>query len=170
MLVFQLEIKKKQLKKPWKVIKNFDFNNIDKVINNLKRKKIHLSPWVENVFKNYKSKLTDADFPLKLYIIQVKDLDLKKPSKLEKIYKLLKKQGFELVPPEVSLIARIYYKEQKTGEWLRFATPFRSLVDSDGVPHLPKLGKALRKYFIETYWSYPKAIFHPHNKFVVRKK
>ena len=83
-------MKKRQLKKPWKVIKNFDFNNIDKIINNLKRKKIHLSPWVENVFKNYKSKLTDADFPLKLYIIQVKDLDLKKPSKLEKIYKLLK--------------------------------------------------------------------------------
>ena len=83
---------------------------------------------------------------------------------------VLKKHGYDLVPPEVSLIARDYYKEQKTGEWLRFATPFRSLVDTDGVPHLPKLGKALKKYFIETYWSYPKAIFHPHNKFVVRKK
>jgi len=44
-----------------------------------------------------------------------------------------------------------------------------SLIDSDGVPHLPKLGKALNRFFIETYWSYPKAIFHPHNKFVVMK-
>ena len=31
---------------------------------------------------------------------------------------------------------------------VRFATPFNSLIDSDGVPHLPKLGKALGKYFI----------------------
>ena len=30
--------------------------------------------------------------------------------------------------------------------------------------------KALNKLFIETYWSYPKAIFHPHNEFVVMKK
>ena len=44
------------------------------------------------------------------------------------------------------------------------------MIDSDGVPHLPKLGKALNKYFIETYWSYPHAIFHPHNEFVVCKK
>ena len=163
-------MKKKKLKKPWKVINTFDFKRIDKVIKNLKSKNIHLSPWIENVFKNYRSKLSNNDFPLKLYIIQVKDLDINKPARLDKIYRYLKNHGYELVPPEVSLIARNYYKEQKTGEWLRFATPFRSLVDTDGVPHLPKLGKALKKYFIETYWSYPKAIFHPHNKFVVRKK
>ena len=34
---------------------------------------------------------------------------------------------------------------------------------------MPKLGKALNKYFIETYWSYPDAVFHPHNEFVVEK-
>ena len=44
-----------------------------------------------------------------------------------------------------------------------------SMVDSDNVPHLPKLGKALNKMFIETYWAYPGAIFHPHNEFVVCK-
>ena len=44
-----------------------------------------------------------------------------------------------------------------------------SLIDSDGVPHLPKLGKALNSFFIETYWSYSRAIFHPHNEFVVMK-
>ena len=42
-----------------------------------------------------------------------------------------------------------------------------SMVDTDGVPHLPKIGKALGSYFVETYWSYPKAIFHPHNEFIV---
>ena len=24
-------------------------------------------------------------------------------------------------------------------------------------------------YFIETYWAYPNAIFHPHNEFIVCK-
>ena len=49
------------------------------------------------------------------------------------------------------------------------AVPLDSMIDSDGVPHLPKLGKGLGKLFIETYWSYPGAIFHPHNDFIVKK-
>ena len=53
---------------------------------------------------------------------------------------------------------------------MRIAVPFKSMIDSDGVPHLPKLGRALNKNFIETYWSYPKAVFHPHNDFLVLKK
>ena len=76
---------------------------------------------------------------------------------------------FLLVQPDVALRVRLYYKDQKKGEWLRFATPLDSMVDSDGVPHLPKLGSALNKLFIETYWSYKGAIFHPHNEFVVTK-
>ena len=44
-----------------------------------------------------------------------------------------------------------------------------SLVDIDGVPHLPKIGKALG-FFLETYWSYPDAIFHPKNEFIFVKK
>ena len=43
------------------------------------------------------------------------------------------------------------------------------MIDRDNVPHLPKLGKALNKLFIETYWSYKGAIFHPKNEFVVCK-
>ena len=74
-----------------------------------------------------------------------------------------------MVPPEIALAIRLQYDKQKTGEWLRFATPFDSMNDSDGMPHLPKLGRALNRYFIETYWSYPEAIFHPHNEFVVKK-
>ena len=60
--------------------------------------------------------------------------------------------------------------DQPKGEWLRIAVPFRSMIDSDNVPHLPKLGSALGKLFIETYWSYPKAIFHPKNEFIFRIK
>ena len=33
----------------------------------------------------------------------------------------------------------------------------------------PKTVKALNKLFIETYWSYKGAIFHPKNEFVVCK-
>ena len=73
------------------------------------------------------------------------------------------------MPPDVAFRSRLEYREQKKGEWLRFATPMNSLIDSDGVPHLPKLGNALNCLFIETYWSYSKAIFHPHNEFVVMK-
>ena len=60
--------------------------------------------------------------------------------------------------------------QKVNGEWLRFAVPFDSMIDSDGVPHLPKLGRALGMYFLETYWSYPDAVFHTHNEFVVQKK
>ena len=80
-----------------------------------------------------------------------------------------KDNGYHLVSPDVAIYSRLLYKNQKNGEWLRFATPMNSMIDSDGVPHLPKLGKALGYYFVETYWSYPKAIFHPHNEFVVMK-
>ena len=88
---------------------------------------------------------------------------------LAECIKDLKKNNFSLVSLDIALRTRVYYKEQKKGEWLRFATAHNSLIDRDGVPHLPKLGKALGKLFIETYWSYPKAIFHPQNEFVVMK-
>ena len=78
--------------------------------------------------------------------------------------------NFDLVSLDIALRARLQYKEQKRGEWLRFATPFKAMVDTDGVPHLPKLGKALGMNFIETYWSYPNAIFHPHNDFIMMVK
>ena len=74
--------------------------------------------------------------------------------------------NFKLVDPVVALVCRELYLEQPKGEWLRFATPFDSMIDTDGVPHLPKLGSALNLKFIETYWAYKKAIFHPHNEFV----
>ena len=86
------------------------------------------------------------------------------------IYKKAKKLGYDLVPPEIAIYTRLLYKNQKKGEWLRFATPMNSMVDVDGVPHLPKLGRALGYFFVETYWSYPKAIFHPHNEFVFKIK
>lgn len=153
----------------WKIIDDFNSDNIEGYLKELKLKKYVLSEWILDVFKNYKSKIKKNEFPITLYRIFVKDLNIHKPTTLKKIYKELIIKDYQLVQPELVLITRLKYNEQKTGEWLRFATPFNSLIDSDGVPHLPKLGKALNKFFIETYWSYPEAIFHPHNEFVVKK-
>lgn len=160
----------KQKQKVWKVIDYQNLKSIKDCLNKNKKSKIYISPWIEDIIENKKNKFTFDKKKVFLYRIKVKDLGFKKATNLKNIYKKIRQRKFELVTLDQALIARVLYKDQKTGEWLRFATPFNSMIDSDGVPHLPKLGKALNKYFIETYWSYPHAIFHPHNEFVVSKK
>ena len=154
----------------WKLIKPKNYKNIKQCIKELKKNDFHVSVWIEDICNNKKNKIKITNQRVKLYKIKVSNLGFKKPTTLEKIYKKFKKKKFLCVPPDIALRSRFFYNEQKTGEWLRFATPMKSMIDSDNVPHLPKLGKALGKYFIETYWSYPKAIFHPHNEFIVMKK
>ena len=158
------------MNKTWKTINPSNFKNINECIKFLKKKKIILSPWIENVFKSRKNKIVLTNKKICLVKIKVAALGFKRPVKLKDIYKRIKKKNLLLVPPDVALRARLQFKEQKSGNWLRFATPMNSLIDSDNVPHLVKLGKALNSYFIETYWSYPGAIFHPHNEFVFIKK
>lgn len=158
-----------KMKKVWKIINPNKYKSLSGCIRELKKKRIHLSPWIENLVLNKKNKISFPKKKIYLYRIKVKTLGFKKATQLKEIYKKFKKLNYELVTLDIAFLARLQYSEQKTGEWLRFATPFNSLIDSDGVPHLPKLGKALGKMFIETYWSYPKAIFHPHNEFVVMK-
>jgi len=157
------------MKKIWKTIKPSKRNSIKSEIIFLKKKGIILSPWIENIYFNKKNKIKLSKDEVNLYRIKVKNLGFKKVTTLQKIYKKILDNGYSLVEPDLALRARTYYKNQRKGEWLRFATPFNSMIDSDGIPHLPKLGRALNKYFIETYWSYKKAIFHPHNEFVVKK-
>ncbi|MDB2515079.1 hypothetical protein N9X11_01605 [Candidatus Pelagibacter bacterium] len=152
--------------KEWKIIKQIKLNNSVDLIKALKKKGFKTSPWIDDIFLNKNFKNKKIKLPMILYRVSLKDLGIKKPTELNKVYKISKKKGFKLVNPLFALICRELYLEQPTGEWLRFATPFNSMIDSDGVSHLPKLGKALNLYFIETYWSYPKAVFHPHNEFV----
>ena len=154
----------------WKKVKREKNLSIKKYMNLLKKKNVVLSPWIENIVNNKRNKIIISDNDYYLYRIYVRDLGFKKATTLKSIYKKIKEYNFELVPPDIAIRTRLIYLEQKKGEWLRFATPFKSMIDTDNVPHLPKLGSALGKYFIETYWSYPKAIFHPHNEFVVYKK
>lgn len=155
--------------KIWKTIEPTKLKTCKDIIKNLKKNNVNVSPWIENVFNLKKNKITITKKKVQLFRIKVKSLGFKKPTELKKIYKKIKDNGFKLVNPDIALRVRLKYKDQKTGEWLRFATSFNALIDSDGVPHLPKLGKALNTLFIETYWSYPKAIFHPHNEFIVMK-
>lgn len=158
---------KKVKKKIWIKIKKDRYKNIIDCLSSIRKKKVIMSPWIMNILNNKKNKIFFNKKNFNLYRIKVSELGFKRPTKLKYIYSSIIKNNFKLVTPDVALRARLVYLNQKKGEWLRFATPFNSMLDTDGVPHLPKLGRALGKYFIETYWSYPHAIFHPHNEFVV---
>jgi hypothetical protein len=153
----------------WKKINKIKYKNIDNCIKDFKKKYV-LSHWIFDIVKKIKKHKYDQTKKYEIHRIKVSELGFKKPIELKAIYKKLQFQGYDLVDPEIAIYLRCLYKNQPRGEWLRIAVPFNSMVDSDGVPHLPKLGSALGKLFIETYWSYPKAIFHPHNDFLVMKK
>jgi len=159
------------MKKTWIEIRKFKFSNLKNPgLNYLNKGKFKTSPWIYDIIKKYRYNLKNFKLPIKLVRIKVKDLGFKKPSELKKIYKRAKIEGLFLVPPAIAIYSRLLYTNQKTGEWIRYATPLNSMIDTDGVPHLPKLGKALGILFLETYWSYPKAIFHPKNEFIFLKK
>ena len=135
------------MKKPFLIIKKFKFYDLKKRgLHLLNKGKFKTSPWIDNIVKNERFNLKKFQTPIKLIIVRVKDLGFKKPTELKNIYKKALKKGYSLVPPEIAIYSRLVYTKQKTGEWIRFATPFYSMVDSDRVPHLPKLGKALNKY------------------------
>ena len=159
------------MRKTWLKINKYKFISLkDRGLKMLNSKNFKTSPWINNIVRKYKFTLKKKELPITLVKIKVKDLGFSKPTQLKKIYIKAKKKGFKLVSPEVAIYSRILFKKQKKGEWIRFATPLKSMIDTDGVPHLPKLGKALGFFFLETYWSYPKAIFHPKNEFIFRIK
>jgi hypothetical protein len=149
-------------------IKKFDFQNSKQLIKKIKKKFI-LSHWIINTIEKIELK-RNISLPIELVSINLKtDLKINSPEKLKDVYKKLKTKGYKLVAPEIAIYSSLYLKKQKPGIWLRFAVPLNSMVDDDGIPHLPKIGHGLNKRFIETYWSYKDAIFHPHNNFIFMK-
>jgi hypothetical protein len=161
--------KNNKIIKPWKIINKIPVRDTNACIKLLKKNKRFISPWIINIFKKKNYSYNKFKKPIILFRVKLSDFGFKTPTTLNKFYKKIDNK-YSLVHPAIALYVRDIYDEQKTGEWLRFATPMKSMIDTDGVPHLPKLGKALKSHFIETYWSYPKAIFHPHNEFIVQKK
>ena len=154
----------------WKVVEHIDYQTGNDCVKQLLKRGYRVSEWIQDIVSRRSQNIDPIETPIKLSRICVSSLGLDQPTTLAEIYQRLSDEGFELVPPEVAIYCRFLYDEQPTGEWLRFATPMNSMIDSDGVPHLLKLGKALGLYFIETYWSYEGAIFHPHNDFIVMLK
>ena len=154
----------------WKVIKESKFDNMHECVELLVKKNYVASHWIRDIAKRTKTDFKNIKFPVELIKVKVSELGVAKPTTLKNIYELFDQNNLMLIDPLIAINARFYYDEQKRGEWLRMAVPFDSMIDSDGVPHLPKLGQGLNLLFIETYWSYPSAIFHPHNDFVVQKK
>ena len=152
----------------WKKINTIKYNSIKDCVKDFKKKYI-LSDWIYDIVKKIKKHKFDKSKEYEVHRITVKHLGFNKPTKLKSIYRKLNLKGYKLIEPELAIYLRCLYNNQPKGEWLRIAVPFNSMVDSDNVPHLPKLGSALGKLFIETYWSYPGAIFHPHNDFLVLK-
>ena len=152
----------------WKKIKKIPFENVGTCLKQVKKKSV-VSPWIEDIFLKKKKIRYSKYQNFEIHRLTLKKIGFKKAAKLKEVYKIFKKLNFELVPPEIAIYLRLVYIKQPKGEWLRISVPFNSMIDSDGVPHLPKLGKALGRFFLETYWSYPDAIFHPHNEFLVIK-
>lgn len=155
--------------KKWKYIDSNNFKTTKDLLDFLKNKDYKVSYWIEDIYTNIKNKILILNKGFDLHRFKVSDLGFNQPTELIKIYEKFQKLNFKPVPPFIALLSRTIYDEQPVGEWLRIAVPFESMIDSDGVPHLPKLGSALNKLFIETYWAYPHAIFHPHNDFIVTK-
>jgi|TARA_R100001377_G_C3186673_1_gene108829 hypothetical protein len=150
---------------PWKTVQKFDYNSVSECISKLKEDGYKVSEWITDVGNRLEVK--SHNYPVDLFRVKVSDLGFDSACKLKDIYQELFAKGFNTVSPDIAILTRFLYDEQPNGEWLRIATPFDSMTDSDGIPHLPKLGRGLGMYFIETYWSYRDAIFHPHNEFLV---
>ena len=128
---------------------------------------IKISDWIVDISLGLNSNLKKK---YDLWLVSLGDLGFNGPTKIKDFYAEMEKNGYTTVPPEIALILRGDYTEQPKTEWLRVATPLNAMIDRDGVPHLPKLGSALGNLYVETYWAWPEAIFHPHNEFIVEKK
>jgi hypothetical protein len=149
----------------WMTLKSQSLVSLRDILEILKSEGFFLSDWVLDIFERRQSKVFDED--IYLYKIPLRDIGVKGPVELGDVYLKFEESGYKLLDPQVALYIRQAYVNQPTGEWLRIAVPLDSMVDSDGIPHLPKLGSGLGRLYIETYWSWPNAIFHPHNEFIV---
>jgi hypothetical protein len=156
--------------KTWKTIKEVECDNMHECVELLKKRNYIVSHWISDIAKRSKINIKDINFPVELIRVKVSELGFDKPTTLKEIYSRLDQNNLKPVDPFIAINTRFHYDEQLKGEWLRIAVPLDSMIDSDGIPHLPKLGQGLNLLFIETYWSYPEAIFHPHNDFLVQKK
>jgi hypothetical protein len=150
----------------WKLVERPPYKTGLELTDALEKKGYKPCDWNKDIFSRMDLAGSSVKWPLPLVRVSLDSLGFKGPATLKEFYERAFGEGFENPTPEAAALARFIYDEQPTGEWLRFAVPLGSMIDSDGVPHLPKLGHALGNYYLHTYWAYPQAVFHPHNEFV----
>lgn len=153
--------------KLWKLLKKPPYESGYQYCDELVAKGYRLSDWITDVALKPGFVIKEVQWPLPLVRVRLEMFGFRGPTTLETFYGAALGEGFENPPPESALALRFEYDEQPKGEWLRVATKMDAMIDSDNVPHLPKLGAALGRFYLETYWAYPNAIFHPHNEFVM---
>jgi len=153
--------------KLWKLLERPSYTSGSQYLDTLIKRGYRLSDWIVDIVSKPDFQVNTVLWPLPLVRVRLDSVGFSKPTTLKKFYKTAAHAGFENCPPEAALALRFNYDEQPMGEWLRVAIDMNKMVDSDGVPHLPKLGGALNRFYLETYWAYPDAVFHPHNEFVM---
>ena len=153
--------------KLWKLLERPPYTNGKQYCDALIKRGYRLSDWIINIASRSDFPIDTTAWPLPLVRVSLGLLGFEGPTTLKDFYSAADGEGFENPSPEAALALRFNYDEQPIGEWLRVATKMDQMVDSDKVPHLPKLGKALNHFYIETFWAYPNAVFHPHNEFVM---
>lgn len=79
----------------------------------IKKKKVILSPWILDIAKNKKNKIKITKKKVILFRLNLKYLGLTKPTTLKEVYKKIKKMNYELVPVDIALRVRLFYKNQK---------------------------------------------------------
>lgn len=150
----------------WKMLEREAYATGLEYIAGLREKGYRVSDWVVDVVSKPGFAVNQGQWPLPLVRLPAGAFGFTQELQLSDLYQAAAAAGLENPPVEAALALRFRYDEQPAGEWLRVATSFQAMLDSDGVPHLPKLGKALGRYYLSTYWSYPHAVFYPHNEFV----
>ena len=60
----------------WKEIKKIEFKNCADLLIEFRKKKIHFSPWIENIIKKYNYSFSDYNGSIKLCRIKVQELGL----------------------------------------------------------------------------------------------
>ena len=56
------------MKKVWKIIKPEKYKNVTDCIKAIKKKKVYISPWIENIIKNKKNKITITTKTVYLFV------------------------------------------------------------------------------------------------------
>lgn len=134
----------------------------------LEKRDVSVTPWVHNIFRD-ETKLVVCQSKT---VIKVKlsELGLLDATTLQEIRITVKRHGLDWFSNGEALWLITAIRRLAPLNWQRVLVGPSALVDADGIPHLPKLGFALGRFRVDTYYAWESSIFHPHNEFIVKKR